>query len=85
MSDVSIYKGYLTAAITAMDAADWGTALAEILKAETALAALPDSEVAEDRVEWGRQLTSLKADVRGQQAAAVGIQRTKITKVAVTD
>lgn len=85
MSDVSIYKAHLTAARTAMAAADWGTALAEILQAEAALATLPDTEVSGDRVEWGRQLTSLKADVRGQQGAAGGIQRTKITKVVVSD
>lgn len=85
MSDVSIYRAYLTAAIAAMEAGDWGTVGDEILKAETALAALPDAEVANDRVEWGRQLASLKADVRSRRAAAVGIQRTKIKYVPTTD
>lgn len=85
MSDVSTYKAYLAAALAAMNAGDWATAGDEILKAETALAALPDTEVAEDRIEWGRQLASLKADVRGRQAASVGIQRTKIKYVATTD
>jgi hypothetical protein len=88
LSDVTTYHGYITAAVAAMEAGDWATASTEILKAEATLAALPDSEVANDRVEWGRNLESLKASIRSQQAASAsggGIQRTKITKVAVSD
>lgn len=86
MSDVSIYQGHLTAAITAIAASDWATAENEILQARAALAALPDSEVDEDRVEWGRkQLDTLSADLQRQRSAAGGIQRTKIKYIPVSD
>lgn len=85
MSDVSIYKGHLTAAIAAMGSGDWATAGDELIMAETALAALPDSEVSDDRIEWGRQLTSLQANVRGRQSGSVGIRRTKVKYVRVSD
>jgi hypothetical protein len=85
MSIITTLQGHRAAALAAQAAGDWATALAELIMAETCLVGVPDDELGGDRMEWGRDLRSLKASVLGQQASGAGIQRARITYTATSD
>ena len=63
MADATTLQTYIDAAVTAIAAGSWATAETNILAAEAVLVAIPDTEFAEQRLEWGRKLDSLKRSI----------------------
>lgn len=85
MSRVTTLQAYSDAAATAIVAGDGATALTNIVAGEAILMAIPDSEVDEDLVKWGRDFKSLKESVNALQARSLGIQRSKFSREPISD
>jgi hypothetical protein len=74
------------AAVIAIQAGDYATALRKALIAQALLATVPDSTLGNDELRWGRQaIDELIVNLRRQQAAGVGLQQTKISYARATD
>jgi len=76
------------AAATAIGAGDWATALAKALAAQAQLSVMPDSEYGNPQTVLRydrRAIESMVGNIRRQQAAATGMQQTKITYARPTD
>lgn len=78
------------AAVVAIRAGDYGTALTQALAAQALLAAVPDSIQGvgggATELRWGRQaINELVINIRRQQSIAGGMQQTKIIYARPTD
>lgn len=80
---VSLVQSSVAAAVAAMRAGEWATAITELLAAKTLLAVVPDSQKGSLSMRWRPQeLDKLIAECRRNQATAArgtgGISRTPI-------
>lgn len=76
------------AASTAIAAGDWATALTKALAAQAQLSVMPDSEYGNPQTVLRydrRAIESMIGNILRQQAAATGMQQTKITYARPTD
>ena len=74
MADASTVNTKVDAAITAIGSSDWTTAEKRLLEAEAALAAMPDSRMADNSLEWDRQaIARMIAHVQRKQRASGGL------------
>lgn len=85
MSRITTLQAYSDAAAAAIMAGDGATALQNIAAGEAILMGIPDSEIDEDMVKWGRDFKSLKASANALQSRSLGIQRTKFSREPISD
>jgi len=76
----------VTEAVAAWESGDTATALSKLRSAKMLLAGIPDTDAADGLgLTWDRAaIDSLIADIKQSRAAAVGVQRTKITYTGPT-
>lgn len=86
-TDPSLLGTYMAAARTARAAGDYAAAKGHAQDALAVLAELPaESDTGASRVQWNtKAIEAFIANMDRTAGAALGIQRTKITRVAVTD
>lgn len=86
-TDPTLINTYMAAARTARAAGDYATAKAKALDALSVLAELPaESDTGASRMQWNtKAIEAFIAGIDRTAGAALGIQRTKITRVVVTD
>jgi hypothetical protein len=78
MSAASDLETLRDAASAAILAADYATALTTVERMAVILAGTPDQEMASGaKLEWGRKIDTLFAQLNSRRNAAAGIQRTK--------
>lgn len=80
----------MAAATAALDAADYDTAIAQGIKAQGLLAAIPDSGKETRSMTWDRNaidqfIEQCRTERNRSLSASRGVQRTKITRVAISD
>ena len=85
MSRITTLETYSDAAAVAILAGDGATALRNIAAGEAILLAIPDSEIDQDMVKWGRDFRSLKETANALQVNSLGIQRTKFSREPISD
>ena len=84
-SGAGLLKTRRDAAITAIDAADWTTALRELRAAKVILATQPDVVHGDDSLKWFRDsIDALIKDAKQESAAATGIQYQPVTYTGST-
>ena len=77
---VATLNTYRDAAVTALAAGQYATALTNLRAAKALLATMPDTRKGEESMTWDREgIDRLIADCQRGQAAAAGVQRARTT------